>query len=53
MEDVQFNFEKLKTYQKALNFVDLVYDITKSFPKHEMYGLTSQYKRAALLPGIQ
>lgn len=47
MKDVEFNFEKLLIYQKALNFVDSVYDITKSFPKNEMYGLASQYKRAA------
>ncbi|MCM8569667.1 four helix bundle protein [Gramella jeungdoensis] len=44
----QFNFEKLEVYQKTLNFVDLVYEITKSFPREELYGLTSQFRRASI-----
>ncbi len=47
MDDVKFNFEDLKVYRKALDFVDMVYDITEKFPKNEKYGLTSQYTRAA------
>ena len=42
-----FKFEKLLVWQKA---VDLAHDIdtlTKSFPKEEIYILTSQIKRAA------
>jgi four helix bundle protein len=42
-----FKFEELKVYQKALDFIDLVYDRTKNFPAHEIYGVTSQYPRAA------
>lgn len=34
-------------YQKALDFVDYVYCVTKKFPKDELYGVISQYKRAA------
>ena len=43
-----FKFEDLQVYQKALDFVDLVYETTKSFPKSELYNLTSQFKRAAV-----
>jgi four helix bundle protein len=48
VKEVTFNFEKLKIYQKALIFVDFVYEIERSFPKDEKYGLSSQYKRAAI-----
>ena len=43
-----FKFEDLKIYQKALDFVDVVYDLTKSFPKQEQYNLISQFNRAAV-----
>ncbi|WP_298544036.1 four helix bundle protein [uncultured Aquimarina sp.] len=33
MEDVKFNFEDLTVYQKALDFVDMVYDTCEKFPK--------------------
>lgn len=42
-----FNFEKLIVYQKALDYVDFVYDITARFPQYEIYGLTSQFRRAS------
>ncbi len=42
-----FDFEKLKVYQKSLDFVDFVYDITDNFPAKETYSLSSQFKRAA------
>ena len=44
----KFKFEELKVYQKALDFVDNVYELTKDFPKEELYALTAQYRRAAL-----
>ncbi|PCH69505.1 MAG: four helix bundle protein [Bacteroidetes bacterium] len=44
---VDFKFEELKVYQKALDFVDVVYQVTKLFPKSETYGLSSQFQRAA------
>ncbi len=47
MENSKFKFEDLIVYQKALDFVDYIYCVTKRFPKDELYGLTSQYKRAA------
>ena len=48
MEKVHFNFEDLKVYQKALDFADHVYSLTAKFPKHEIYGLSSQFNRAAV-----
>lgn len=47
-EEIKFSFENLKVYQKSLDFVDLAYDVAKSFPGSELYNLTSQYKRAAV-----
>ena len=43
-----FNFEKLETWQKAINFADLVYEMTRSFPADERFGLTNQMRRAAV-----
>ncbi len=48
MENVHFNFEDLKVYQKALDFTDHAYSLTAKFPKSELYGLTSQFNRAAV-----
>ena len=47
-EEIKFNFEELQVYQKALEFFDDTYKLTKLFPKEETYGLTSQYKRASI-----
>lgn len=47
MEEIKFKFEDLKVYQKALSFVDVVYQMSNSFPKEENYRLTSQFIRAA------
>ena len=48
MKAIKFNFEDLKVYQKALDFIDDTYKTVESFPKSELYGLTSQYKRASI-----
>jgi four helix bundle protein len=42
------SFEDLIVWQKAHQFVIMVYAITESFPKQEMFGLTSQLRRAAV-----
>ena len=44
----KFSFEELKVYQKALEYVDFVYTITRDFPKAEAFSLTDQFKRAAV-----
>ena len=43
-----FNFEKLETWQKAIDFADLVYSLTRKFPDAERFGLASQMRRAAV-----
>jgi len=43
-----FPFEKLETWQKAIEFADEVYRITRAFPEDERFGLTSQMRRAAV-----
>lgn len=43
-----FPFEKLETWQKAVDFADTVYRLTKHFPDAERFGLTSQMRRAAV-----
>jgi four helix bundle protein len=42
------SFTELIVWQKAHQFVLSVYEITKGFPKEEIYGLTSQFRRAAV-----
>jgi four helix bundle protein len=48
MKDIKFNFEDLKVYQKALDFIDSTYISTSNFPKSEDYALSSQFKRASI-----
>jgi four helix bundle protein len=43
-----FNFEKLETWQEAIQFADLVYQVTRRFPDAERFGLTNQMRRAAV-----
>jgi len=41
------NFKDLKVWQRSHQFVLELYRVTTSFPKSEVYGLTSQIRRAA------
>lgn len=41
-------YKELKVWQKADELAFAVYRITKKYPKDEIYGLTSQLRRAAL-----
>jgi len=43
-----FNFEKLDVWNKALDFADLIYSVTRTFPADERFGLTNQMRRAAV-----
>ena len=42
------SFRDLRVWQLALELVVIIYRSTKNFPKHEIYGLTSQIQRAAV-----
>ena len=42
------NFKELLVWQKSINFVTEIYELTNDFPKNEMYGLTSQIRRASI-----
>ena len=41
-------FEDLVVWQKAHQFALAVYRLTRTFPRSEVYGLTSQFRRAAV-----
>lgn len=41
-------FEDLIVWQKAHEFVLQVYKFTAEFPKEELYGLSSQFRRASV-----
>ncbi|MGC4037468.1 MAG: four helix bundle protein [Chitinophagaceae bacterium] len=41
------NYKELKVWAKAHAFTLKVYEITKSFPKDELYSLTNQVRRAS------
>jgi four helix bundle protein len=41
-------FKDLIVWHKAHQFVLSVYKFTKNFPKEEIYGLTSQFRRASV-----
>ena len=42
-----FKFEKLIVWQKSLELTEAIHNLTKQFPKEEMFVLASQIKRAA------
>lgn len=44
---MSFKFEKLVVWQKAVDLSSNVSELTKTFPKDELFILTAQIKRAA------
>jgi four helix bundle protein len=40
--------KKLVAWQKSMELVEQLYKITSAFPREEIYGLTSQIRRAAV-----
>ena len=42
------SYKNLETWKKSMELVKSVYLIAKQYPKEEMYGLSSQTKRAAV-----
>ena len=43
-----FNFEKLESWQRAVDFADLIYSSTRDFPRDEMFGLKMQMRKVAV-----
>ena len=48
MREPAKTFKDLIVWQKAHQFVLKIYMVTESFPKHELYGLVSQVRRASV-----
>ncbi|MEZ4792658.1 MAG: four helix bundle protein [Gelidibacter sp.] len=44
----EHSFEKLHVWQDAIDLVESVYTITKTFPSSEVYTLTSQMRRCVI-----
>ena len=42
------NYQKLDAWKKAMQLVKHSYLLARSFPKEELYGLTSQIRRASM-----
>lgn len=42
------NYKELEIWKEGIDMAKVVYQITKNFPKDEIYGLTSQLKRCAI-----
>jgi four helix bundle protein len=40
--------KKLDVWQKSLVLIQRIYELTRSFPKIEIYGLTNQMRRAVI-----
>lgn len=43
---MSFKFEKLIIWQKAMDLAEEIHELSKEFPKEEIYNLTSQIRRA-------
>jgi four helix bundle protein len=42
------NYADLLVWQRAMDLVESVYSLAREFPKDELFGLTSQMRRAAV-----
>ena len=42
------SYRDLRVWQASMDLVARVYEVTRGFPKHEMYALCSQMQRAAV-----
>lgn len=45
------DFRKYQIWQDAIIIANMVYSVTESFPKNEIYGLSNQLQRAAVSIG--
>ena len=44
------SYQDLKVWQEGMDLAEACYQLTKRFPKDEIYGMTSQIRRAASIP---
>jgi four helix bundle protein len=42
------SYRGLVVWQKSIDLITRIYEVTREFPKDEMYGLTGQIRRAAV-----
>jgi four helix bundle protein len=42
------HYQELLVWQKAMDLVEEIYKTSRTFPREEIYGLTSQIRRAAV-----
>jgi four helix bundle protein len=42
------DYKNLQVWQKAIELVVAIYELTENFPKEEVFGITSQMRRAAI-----
>ena len=42
------NYENLNIWKNSIDFASFIYQITRKFPREELYGLVSQIRRAAI-----
>ncbi|MRX68254.1 four helix bundle protein [Flavobacterium resistens] len=42
------HFRKILVWQKSMSLVTKIYKATRTFPKEEMFGLTSQIRRSSV-----
>ena len=43
-----FGFERLEVWHKAVEYAGTIYDVTRTFPEDERFGLTNQLRRSAV-----
>jgi len=42
------NHKDLEAWRQSMDLVNAIYRVTRAFPTEEMYGLSSQMRRAAV-----
>jgi four helix bundle protein len=45
---LNLNHKKLEVWKKCIELITNIYKLTERFPREELYGLTSQIRRAAV-----
>lgn len=45
---LNLSHKKLDVWMLGIKLVKLIYDLTKDYPKEELYGITSQMRRSAV-----